>query len=204
MLTWFSHSVSNFDTVQRIFDFILASDDATMPLFISGAIVLWTKPHLLNGSVDCEYSAVHSFYSKLFSDIPMELNVEADDPRLCRERYFAIMVDENLESILAHAHQLRMRHSTLLSRPEAKAFLERAHLNPPRESYPKVAIPKRLPYKMRRPIETFQYRFEGVRRQREAALQKKRRRIHAYSLFFLVGAMVVVAMIIMVMSGRTS
>lgn len=46
VLTWFSHSVSSFAMVQRMFDLFLACGDPAMPFFVSVAVVLWAKPHL--------------------------------------------------------------------------------------------------------------------------------------------------------------
>ena len=61
LLTWFSHSLSDFDLVMRIFDVVLGSD-GLFPFHLAVAIVLWTKPHLMR-EVECEYAAVHSFFS---------------------------------------------------------------------------------------------------------------------------------------------
>lgn len=163
VLTWFSHSVANFETVCRLFDIFLASDPS-MPLFVATATVLWTKPHLLR--VQCEYSAVHSFFSKLFSDISMRLNVEDDSEMALGQVPLAKLFDEDLEHILAHAVRLHGKWSRRFV-PSHEPFAPNASL----QQYPMVRMTE-LPPSARKPIVAFQYRFEGVRKKRGAQRRK--------------------------------
>lgn len=172
VLTWFSHSVSSFATVARLFDFFLASD-GTMPLFFSAAIVLWCRPHLLdpNEPVECEYSAVHSFFSKLFADIPLQLNLEPEDLRLVPAHHFARMLDADLEILIQKAIALRSKHAQLLTRECAKPFVASIGVQAWSE-LPAVRMEK-VPRNNVRSIESLRYRFEGVARARRGAMQRR-------------------------------
>lgn len=165
VLTWFSHSVANFDTVCRLFDLFLASDPS-MPLFVSAALVLWARPHLAR--VDCEYSAVHSFFSKLFADISMRLNV-ADDAGPVMQ--LAQLVDADLELIIARALQLHARHSARFIERAASPFAARPFL----QRFPLVLLDS-VPRSANKPLLALQYRFEGVRKQH---VRQRRRRVAA-------------------------
>ena len=195
VLTWFSHSVANFESVQRIFDVFLAAPDSVaplMPFFLSVAVILWSKPLLLHsGNVVCEYSAVHSFYAKLFSDISLNLNVPLDDPRRKQEISSARLIDENLESILSSAIALSRRHLNLVSsRSEAQLFLKKCNQIKLSTANPPIRLPMRLPRRARVPLITLQYRFEGVVRQRREQ-KLKRSRVFLSSFLVLVSSLLV-------------
>jgi hypothetical protein len=173
VLTWFSHSVSSFAVVQRLFDLFLASDDPTLCFFLCVAIVLWSRPHL--ASVECEYSAVHSFYSKLFADIPLSLNLEPSDPR--HSTRLAALIERDLELLLLRARLLAAKHGPTLrhvSNP-ARAFIETAtaHLW---SSLPPVLLTK-VPVQSKEIAAELRYRFEGAlsKRRRQTATRHARR-----------------------------
>jgi hypothetical protein len=172
VLTWFSHSISSFATVTRLFDLFLATD-ATMPLFLSAAVVLWCRSHLLraDGPVECEYSAVHSFFSKLFADIPLQLNLEAADPRLQHERLFPRLLDDDLEALISRAIELRRRHARLLHRECARPFVESASVFQ-WSQLPAVKL-DRIPRTHVKSLESLRYRFEGVARKRRGAVARR-------------------------------
>jgi hypothetical protein len=185
VLTWFSHSVATFNTVMRFFDLFLASD-ASMPLFVSVSVILWTKPYLLE-LIECEYSAVHSFYSKLFSDIPLELNLEPEDPRLKEERRFAQLIDADLEQIIGRAVKLHAKYaSSFLSRECARPFVDLSRQF--RLEDCEIVQMKQLPKAAEKPIKSLQYRFEGIVRKRKMA---RARTILIISLLVLILAWIV-------------
>jgi hypothetical protein len=172
VLTWFSHSVASFASLSRLFDLFLATD-ATMPLFMSAAVVLWCRSHLLHpaGPVECEYSAVHSFFSKLFADIPLQLNLEAADPRLAEERVLAQLLDDDLEALIRRAIELRRRHAALLRRDCARPFVDGAAMQA-WGLLPPVKL-ERIPRMHVKSLESLRYRFEGVARQRRGAVRRR-------------------------------
>ncbi|KAI9219225.1 rab-GTPase-TBC domain-containing protein [Blastocladiella britannica] len=65
IISWFSHDLTAFDDVCRLFDLFLSSNPA-MPIYCSAAIVLRRKEELM----DCErdFAMVHSMLSKLPRD----------------------------------------------------------------------------------------------------------------------------------------
>ncbi len=186
VLTWFSHSISSFASVARLFDLFLATD-ATMPLFMSAAVVLWCRSHLLHpaGPVECEYSAVHSFFSKLFADIPLQLNLDAADPRLAQERLFSQQLDYQLEALIRRALELRRRHAALLRSDCARPFVESAAQHPWSLLAP-VRL-ERIPRMHVKPLESLRYRFEGVARQRRGAVRRR----YAFTLCCVVAVIVI-------------
>eukprot|EP00027_Filamoeba_sp_ATCC50430_P002344 CAMPEP_0168553946 /NCGR_PEP_ID=MMETSP0413-20121227/7516_1 /TAXON_ID=136452 /ORGANISM="Filamoeba nolandi, Strain NC-AS-23-1" /LENGTH=358 /DNA_ID=CAMNT_0008584651 /DNA_START=132 /DNA_END=1205 /DNA_ORIENTATION=- len=70
VITWFSHSFDNLDSIARLFDLFIASHPL-MPLYVGVAIILHFREKLLR-EVDCEYSAVHTFLCNVPQDIPLE------------------------------------------------------------------------------------------------------------------------------------
>lgn len=165
VLTWFSHSIANFETVCRLFDLFLASDPS-MPLFVAVAIVLWTKPHLMR--VQCEYSAVHSFFSKLFSDISLRLNLEEADEQA--PVGLPKLIDDDLETIIANAVRLHLKwHGRFIGRSAHEPFAPNNVL----QQYPVVVL-RELPPSARKPIVAFRYRFEGLEGKRGAQQAKRR------------------------------
>lgn len=162
VLTWFSHSVASFATVLRLFDLFFACDPV-MPLFVSAAVVLWTAPHVRH--CECEYSAVHSFYSKLFSDISLRLNVEDVAVAEVPERpNLAALIDADLEGIIKRALGLRAKCANMLLLEAAQPFLTSSS-HAAWTLLPSVRLAQ-LPQSACVPLENFRYRFEGVRRRR--------------------------------------
>lgn len=155
VLTWFAHSVANFETVCRLFDLFLASEPS-MPLFVAVAIVLWSKAHVMR--VPCEYSAVHSFFSKLFSDISLRLNVEDNAEQ---DVYLARRIDEDVERIIARAVALHRKWRRRVVGGVHDPFAPNDVLL----QYSVVHLSE-LPRSACKPIVAFQYRFEGVRKLR--------------------------------------
>jgi hypothetical protein len=125
-------------------------------------------------SVDCEYSEVHSFFSKMFSDISLRLNVTDDDmaSRLHNTNGSANLanhIDRDLEQIIATAIKLHAKH--------APRFILHASPFAPRPKLVKARPPVILqvvPPAVRKPLHALRYRFEGVRSMRRA---KRRRTI---------------------------
>jgi hypothetical protein len=162
VLTWFSHSVSSFAMVQRLFDFFLASSDPTMPFLVSVSIVLWSRPHLASLNVECEYSAVHSFYSKLFADIPLSLNLDPHDAR--HDLRLPALVEADLELILKRARTLSLRYAGMLRESSARPFVEAA------EAFAWHRVGgvklKAVPKNSKQSIVELRYRFEGTLKNR--------------------------------------
>jgi hypothetical protein len=159
VLTWFAHSVASFECVCRMFDLFVVSD-CSMPLFVSAAVVLWARAPALQ-SVDCEYSAVHSFYSKLFSDIPLKLNVQDPvDAGGLAERF---QVD--IEKVLVRAVKLREKYAFLLTSEEAREFVGAVRPDDNYLTFEHVPLPA-IPKASVKHIASFQYQFEGVRKAR--------------------------------------
>ena len=189
ILTWFSHSVSSFPMVLRLFDLFLASDDPAMSFFVSVAIVLWSKPYL--AEVECEYSAVHSFYSKLFADIPLALNLDPTDPRQPMKR-LGLLVENDLELILARARSLALRHGARLRHPSSRACLYIQTASANAYSHLPVVVVDHLPKRSKQSLAELRYRFEGT-------LSKRRRRVvarHASRALALAVVVVVVAALV--------
>jgi hypothetical protein len=190
VLTWFSHSISSFAVVQRLFDLFLASSDPTMPFFVSVAIVLWSRPHL--AAVECEYSAVHSFYSKLFADIPLQLNLDPSDPRSSSSQRLANLVEQDLELILARARLLALKHFNRMRAPDSRArpFIEAASKYS-WERLPVVEL-QAVPKTSKQSLAELRYRFEGTLRKR------RRKAIVKHASWILVISIVVVVLAIVV------
>eukprot|EP01117_Protostelium_nocturnum_P006168 TRINITY_DN2222_c0_g1_i6.p1 TRINITY_DN2222_c0_g1~~TRINITY_DN2222_c0_g1_i6.p1 ORF type:complete len:218 (-),score=62.20 TRINITY_DN2222_c0_g1_i6:115-768(-) len=70
ILTWFSHGFDDLNDIARLFDLFIATHPL-MPLYVSVQIIIHFREELLN-NVECEYSAVHSFLSKIPQNLPFE------------------------------------------------------------------------------------------------------------------------------------
>lgn len=181
LLTWFSHSIANFDSVCRLFDLFLV-EDCSLPFFVSAAVVLWTRNHVIR-SVECEYSSVHSFYSKLFSDIPMTLN--APEPQ-ADPLGFAALFDKEIESILQRALRLHAKYQQVLRMQSALPFMTEGS----KEGWsllPRVVVDK-VHKTDAKEIESFRYRFEGMRKARS----KERMRIIAIVILSVIVCLIAV------------
>jgi len=73
VLTWFSHSIDDLSVISRIFDFFLASHPYAV-VYMSVAVVIFRRKELFK--CPREYSALHTFLSKLPPDIPFEILME--------------------------------------------------------------------------------------------------------------------------------
>jgi hypothetical protein len=65
VITWFSHSIETMNEISRLFDFFLASHPL-MPFYFSIALLMSKKKELSH--VECEYSAVHKFFTSLLQE----------------------------------------------------------------------------------------------------------------------------------------
>ncbi|KAI9184476.1 GTPase-activating protein gyp8 [Blastocladiella emersonii ATCC 22665] len=65
VIGWFSHDLTSFDAVCRLFDFFLCSNPV-MPVYLSAAIVLRQHDDLMD--LDRDFALVHSFLSKVPRD----------------------------------------------------------------------------------------------------------------------------------------
>jgi hypothetical protein len=62
ILTWFAHNVDCFESVARIFDFLLSSHPS-MSIYLTAAVIVHLKFEVLK--LPCEMSAVHQFFQDL-------------------------------------------------------------------------------------------------------------------------------------------
>lgn len=70
VLTWFSHGFDDLPLITRLFDLFIASHPL-MPLYVGAQIILHFRDQLLD-TVECEYSAIHGFLTKLPQSLPFE------------------------------------------------------------------------------------------------------------------------------------
>mmetsp|Transcript_18676 Transcript_18676/g.33784 ORF Transcript_18676/g.33784 Transcript_18676/m.33784 type:complete len:296 (+) Transcript_18676:144-1031(+) len=68
LLTWFSHDLFNFDTICRIFDFILASHSLT-PVYLTVEILLFQKAEIMRVQ---DLGVLHKFFEKRLEVLPWE------------------------------------------------------------------------------------------------------------------------------------
>lgn len=70
LLTWFAHSIDDYDRVVRIYDFFLASH-RLMPVYLSAAIVLDRRYDIVE-RCECDMVSIHSLLTRLSVDIQIE------------------------------------------------------------------------------------------------------------------------------------
>ncbi|KAL0077385.1 rab-GTPase-TBC domain-containing protein [Phycomyces blakesleeanus] len=69
VITWCSHDLDDLDKITRLFDFFLCSNPL-MPVYFTAAVVLSRRSEILR--LECEFSTVHGFLTKLPQDIDVE------------------------------------------------------------------------------------------------------------------------------------
>ncbi|KAI9029645.1 hypothetical protein CLU79DRAFT_679493, partial [Phycomyces nitens] len=73
VITWCSHDLDDLDKITRLFDFFLCSNPL-MPVYFAVAVVLSRREKILE--LECEFSTVHSFLTRLPQDIDVERLIE--------------------------------------------------------------------------------------------------------------------------------
>lgn len=68
-LTWFGHSLNQYRSVVRLYDYFLASDPL-MPLYVTAAIVMYRENDIF--SEECDRAMLHCCLSQLPDDLPFE------------------------------------------------------------------------------------------------------------------------------------
>jgi len=69
ILTWFSHNFTNFETICRIFDFLLAHHPV-LSVYLAASFIISRREELLK--LDQDYAAIHAF----FQNMPDELDID--------------------------------------------------------------------------------------------------------------------------------
>jgi hypothetical protein len=68
-LTWFGHSLNQYRSVVRLYDYFLASEPL-MPLYLTAAIVLYREEDIFRE--DCDRATLHCLLSQLPDELPFE------------------------------------------------------------------------------------------------------------------------------------
>lgn len=58
VITWFSHVLSNFDDITRLFDYFISSH-FLMPIYLTVSILIYKKDAILN--IDCDMASMHQY-----------------------------------------------------------------------------------------------------------------------------------------------
>ncbi|GAB0090831.1 TBC1 domain family member 20 [Sergentomyia squamirostris] len=72
-LTWFGHSLNQYRSVVRLYDFFLASPHL-LPIYVTAAIVLHREDEIFRE--DCDMASIHCLLSQLPDDLPFEYLLE--------------------------------------------------------------------------------------------------------------------------------
>jgi hypothetical protein len=68
-LTWFGHSLNQYRSVVRLYDYFLASEPL-MPLYVTASIVLYREEDVFRE--ECDRASIHVALSQLPDDLPFE------------------------------------------------------------------------------------------------------------------------------------
>ncbi|EGG16542.1 RabGAP/TBC domain-containing protein [Cavenderia fasciculata] len=69
ILTWFAHNFDELENIARLYDYFLSSHPLS-PLYFSVVLINHFKSNLL--VLECSYDVVHSFFSTLPEDLPLD------------------------------------------------------------------------------------------------------------------------------------
>jgi len=83
VLTWFSHSLKDMKTIQRIFDFLISSPPYSI-IYMCAAVLLVMKKELLGRTQDIDMAIVHSFFQHLeVNNVELLLSTTIELERKC-------------------------------------------------------------------------------------------------------------------------
>ncbi|CAO1365190.1 unnamed protein product [Diamesa hyperborea] len=101
-LTWFGHSLNQYRSVVRLYDYFLASEPL-LPLYVTASIVLYREEDVFRE--ECDRASLHCLLSQLPDDLPFEYFLIQSDKLY--EKYPPHILHKDIEIIIDREQKLR-------------------------------------------------------------------------------------------------
>lgn len=138
-LTWFGHSLNQYRSVVRLYDFFLASP-FLLPIYVTASIVLFREDDIFKE--ECDMASLHCLLSQLPDDLPFEYLLQ--NAKLLYEKYPPDLIENEVKELIKQNEHKRQVEEDCIKQRRHQYNMRKIKANQPSESIIQKIVPNLL------------------------------------------------------------